>query len=69
MLCNILHSNYNRRLHIKNYEYHQKSNSNCFIEYLWTPSHIGIRGNDRVDALTKDAALDPFTNDLKIPHR
>jgi ribonuclease HI len=29
----------------------------CEISFLWVPSHVGIRGNERVDSLANQAAL------------
>ena len=35
--------------------------------FCWVPSHVGIQGNERVDALARLALNEPYTN-IKIPY-
>ena len=37
------------------------------VMFCWVPSHVGIQGNERVDALAKLALNEPYTN-IKIPY-
>jgi len=32
------------------------------IKFIWIPSHIGVTGNDRADALAKDALSIDYVN-------
>ena len=36
------------------------------VMFCWVPSHVGIQGNERVDALVRLALNEPYTN-IKIP--
>ena len=42
-------------------------NSGKEVLFCWIPSHVGIPGNERVDAAAK-AALNKDQSDLKFPH-
>ena len=37
------------------------------VMFCWVPSHVGIQGNERVDALARLALNEPYTN-IKIPY-
>ena len=44
------------------------TNSDLNLNFLWIPSHIGIRGNEEVDILAKNGLMLHHTNNVKLPY-
>ena len=44
------------------------TNCNIQLSFLWIPSHIGIKGNEKVDTLAKKGLNLRHLNDEKLPH-
>ena len=44
-----------------------QTNLDKHVKFVWTPSHGGIKGNEKADVAAK-AALDIPVSDMKIPH-
>ena len=45
-----------------------KLNERKQIEFVWVPSHIGILGNEKADAIARGAILNRIDPDIKIPY-
>jgi len=38
------------------------------VTFCWIPSHVGIKGNDRADAVAKAALQIPISTEIKLPY-
>jgi kelch-like protein 2/3 len=47
---------------------HQLSTANKEISFCWIPSHIGIPGNEKADAVAKAALKIPVSDNILIPY-
>ena len=48
-------------------KFHNLSQKGKNINFVWIPSHMGIKGNEEADSLAKKALKSEINNDVKIP--
>jgi len=60
-------SNTNYLIPLCRNKFHSLSDSNCVINLVWVPSHVGIPGNERADSLAGQAALNGRKPKFKVP--
>ena len=44
-----------------------KKKNKTRVNISWIPAHVGLKGNERVDALAKQATVDGLELDVEIP--
>ncbi|XP_044739636.1 uncharacterized protein LOC123300996 [Chrysoperla carnea] len=50
------------------YELYKITNENYSVSFIWCPSHIGVRGNETVDLLAKEGALNGENSMYQPPY-